>query len=215
VDERALDDLRALAERDRALEEQGAALRAADAEVARIRRRAEEIAAFFSLYGDEEARRRDELRAAEQELAERRGELAEAEAEAARAPDEEQRELAEKAVGRARDHVSVAGARVDRASAAATELETGAAAFQAELPELDHAARGVQGARVPAGDLVAWASHAHAELFVALGQLDLQRERLIREANELASALTGEATYGSTAAQALARAERLRSPRSA
>lgn len=215
MDERALEDLRGLAERDRALEEQGAALRAADAEVARIRARAEEIAAFFSVYAVEEARRGDELRAAEQELAERRAELAAAEAEAARVADEEQRELAEKAVGRARDHVSVAGARVDRASAAAVGLEAEAAAFHAELPELDRKARALEGVPHPAGDLAGWASHAHAELFVALGQIDLQRERLIREANELASALTGEATYGSTTAQALERAERLRSPRSA
>jgi hypothetical protein len=40
--------------------------------------------------------------------------------------------------------------------------------------------------------------------------VDMQRERLIREANELASMLTGEATYGSTAAQALHAAESAR-----
>ena len=49
--------------------------------------------------------------------------------------------------------------------------------------------------------LVEWASHAHAELFVAAGQLDAQRERVIREANELATALLGEPTYGSTLEQ--------------
>ena len=55
--------------------------------------------------------------------------------------------------------------------------------------------------------LVEWASHAHAELFVAAGQIDVQRERVIREANELASMLLGEPTYGATVAQALARVE--------
>jgi hypothetical protein len=50
-------------------------------------------------------------------------------------------------------------------------------------------------------DLVEWSSHAHAELFVAAGQLDAQRERVIREANELATMLLGEPTYGSTVGQ--------------
>jgi len=55
----------------------------------------------------------------------------------------------------------------------------------------------------PAGvrELVEWASHAHAELFVAAGQLDAQRDRVIREANELATMLLGEPTYGSSVAQ--------------
>jgi len=210
VDERALEDLRGLAAQDRALEHQGTELRAADAEVARIRGRAEEIAAFFSGFAEEEAGRAGELRAAEEELAGRRDELAAAEAEAARA-DGEQREAAEKAVARARDHVAVAESRVARAKAAAAELEARAAAFEAELPVLDRQARGLQGLPEATGDLVAWASHAHAELFVAAGQIDLQRERVIREANELASALTGEPTYGSTVAQALERVERLTS----
>ena len=50
-------------------------------------------------------------------------------------------------------------------------------------------------------ELVEWASHAHAELFVAVRQLASERERLIREANELATSLLGEPTYGSTVAQ--------------
>jgi hypothetical protein len=58
-------------------------------------------------------------------------------------------------------------------------------------------------------DLVAWASRAHAELFVAAGQIAAQRERVIREANELASMLLGEPTYGSTVEQALARVTRV------
>ena len=55
--------------------------------------------------------------------------------------------------------------------------------------------------------LIDWSSHAHAELFVATRQLDAQRERIIREANELATMLLGESTYGSTTAQILARVE--------
>jgi hypothetical protein len=50
-------------------------------------------------------------------------------------------------------------------------------------------------------ELAEWASRAHAELFVAAGQLDAQRDRVIREANELATMLLGEPTYGATVAQ--------------
>jgi hypothetical protein len=77
------------------------------------------------------------------------------------------------------------------------------------LAQLFERARRIDDAPPPAdaSELVAWASHAHAELFVAARQIDAQRERVIREANELASSLLGEATYGATPAQALARAE--------
>jgi hypothetical protein len=55
--------------------------------------------------------------------------------------------------------------------------------------------------------LVEWASRAHAELFVGARQIDAQRERVIREANELASMVLGEPTYGSSVSQALSRVE--------
>jgi hypothetical protein len=61
--------------------------------------------------------------------------------------------------------------------------------------------------------LVEWASRAHAALFVASGSVDTQRERVIREANELATAILGEPTYGSTVAQARARVESARADR--
>ena len=207
MQERALDDLRVLADRDGRLEEESARLRALDGEVAAIRRRAEEIAAFFALYAAEERRLGEETGLARAELERRREELAAAEAELSGAQDEEGRAHAERAVDRARDHVGVAETRVARAIEAERTLEAEEAAGQRELPELEERARAVAGVPEPAADLAEWASRAHAELFVAARQIDGQRERLIREANELASALLGEATYGSTAAQALARAE--------
>jgi len=207
MDERALADLRALAERDEDLARQAARLHELDAEVAAIRHRAGAIATFFRMYGAEEAQRRSETAAADAELSQRRDELTSAEEAFGRAPDEVARAHAERSVERARDHVVVAEARVARAKAAETELEGEAAAAQSELPTLDARARAVEGVPAPAGDLDEWASRAHAALFVAAGQLDGQRERVIREANELASMLLGEATFGSTATQALARAE--------
>jgi chromosome segregation ATPase len=210
VDERALEELRRLARRDRELEAEAASLRTLDAEVAAVRRSAEAITAFFSTYEAEEERRAADLQEARDELAQRQDELQQAERDAAAARDEAAREHAEKAVVRARDHVAVAEARLARAGAARDELEAAAAARPAELAALDARAHAVASVQPPAGDLSEWASRAHAELFVAVGQVDMQRERLIREANELASMLTGEATYGSTAAQALHAAESAR-----
>ena len=208
MDDRALDELRALALEDRALEDRAQELRRFDAQVRAIRERAEAIAAFFAGLRGEEVRRAEEVRAADAELSVRRTELERAESEAAAAHDEVAREHAAKAVVRARDHVEVATARVARAGVARDELEVQAASFPAELVALDGRARAVAEVAAPAGDLVEWASRAHAELFVALGQVDALRERVIREANELATMLTAEPTYGSTVAQALQRAER-------
>ena len=105
--------------------------------------------------------------------------------------------------------MAVAQARLDRARAAVSEIDHEAAAVPTELSQLHERAEQLPGIAAPgdANSLVGWASHAHAELFVALGQITTQRERVIREANELASMLLGEPTYGATVAQALARVD--------
>jgi DNA repair exonuclease SbcCD ATPase subunit len=209
VDDRARSELRHLSARDAELSEHSAELRRLDEEVAAIRARAEMVDAFLSAYPEETARRASELRAAGQDLEHRRRELQDAEHAVSSADGDEAREHAERARIRAVDHVAVAQARVDRAQAAVSQIERDAAAVPAELPELLERAAGLPGLAPPADaqSLVGWASHAHAELFVALGQTDTQRERVIREANELASMLLGEETYGATVAQALARVD--------
>ena len=79
-----------------------------------------------------------------------------------------------------------------------------AAALPHELERLEaRAGRAGAGAR----GLVEWAAQEHADVFVELGQVSLRRERVIREANELATMLLGEPTFGSTAAQVRARVE--------
>ena len=203
-----MDDLRGLAERDAVLAEETERLQALDAQVATLRARAEAIDAFFAAYPEEERRRRAEVEAAEAELARRRAELADAERELAAAHDDAARERARHAVSRANDHIAVAAATVERAAAAAAELERDASTLPEELPLLEARARAVAEAveHVPRPGhgvraLVEWASHAHAELFVATRQIAAERERLIREANELATSLLGEPTYGSTVAQ--------------
>jgi chromosome segregation ATPase len=208
VDERAVDELRRLAALDAELSARASAVRELDGRVAALRARAEAIDAFFTAYPEEEPRLRGELNEAQDELVRREEELAGAERRLAEAHDEEERIHTEHAVTRALDHVAVAAGRIERARSSYDELERDAAALPRELTELEARARAVSGV-APLGDsLVEWASHAHAELFVAAGQIDVQRERVIREANELASMLLGEPTYGATIAQALSRVER-------
>jgi chromosome segregation ATPase len=214
VDDRALNDLRQLALRDAEFADQAVRLRELDAEVAEIRTAAETVDRFFAGYPAEDTARRDALREAEAELARRRDELRDAESTLAQARDDDARAHARYAIDRAHDHVAVAESGLARAREAHGELEREAAALPERVPALEERAAAIASEvpDVPASGkgpraLIDWASHAHAELFVAAGHIDTQRERMIREANELASMLTGEPTYGSTTAQALARAE--------
>jgi DNA repair exonuclease SbcCD ATPase subunit len=204
VDRRALSELRDLAGHDAELTAEADELRRRDDDVAAIRVRAEAIDAFFSSYANQEARHGSAIAAARADLAHRLEELALADAVLARARDEDARIHAQHAVDRAHDHRAVAESTLQRAEGELAELERKAAALPHELAELERrAGGGVAGAR----GLIGWASHTHAELFVAAGQIATSRERLIREADELASMLLGEPTYGATIAQALARVE--------
>lgn len=214
MDDRALNELRALAARDVELAERRAEIAARDAEVASIRSRAEEIERALAAHPEEQRRRESELDEARDELERRRGELAHAERVLEEAQAEDERELARRAVDRALDHIAVTQSRVDRAEAARAELEREAVDLPQELQQLERRARALPGAPQLAGGLVDWASRAHAEAFVAGRQIDAERERIIREANELASLLLGEPTHGATPAQALTRVEGLTSARS-
>ncbi len=207
VDERAVNELRRLAALDAELAESASALRELDGRVTAIRGRTGAIDAFFAAYPEEKAHRAAELKDAEDELSRRRDELAEAQRTLAEAREDEARIHAEHAVARALDHIAVAENRLARARSSYDELERDAAALPRELEELEAGARAIPDVSPFGGSLVDWASHAHAELFVAAGQVDVQRERVLREANELASMLLGEPTYGATVAQALARVE--------
>ena len=205
VDSRAIDELRALAARDRELEQGASSLRSLDASVAEIRVRAEAISTFFAGHAEEDDRLRRAEALADAALEQRRAELAEARAELERAKSDEERTRAEQGLRRAADHVELAERALDAVRAERRAFEETAEQLTRELPELEGRARGMGAAD---GDLVEWASRTHAELFVALGQLDAQRERVIREANELATSILGEPTFGSTPAQALERVER-------
>ena len=215
MDARALAELDHLVDRDEALAASAAQLLELEATVDRIRARAEAIDRFFAAYPAEEARLASMIESAAGGLERRRDELTAAEAELAAAHAEDDRERAEKAVARAVDHLALAESALLRARSEHEALERDAAALPAELTTLEAETRHLTAqAQLPelppvAGprSLAEWASQAHAGLFVALSQIDTQRERIIREANELASMLLGEPTYGSTVAQALQRVQ--------
>jgi hypothetical protein len=188
-----------------------------DLRVTAIRRRTEAVTAALEAFPDELER----LRAAAEEAA---YELEQRQAHAERAGeglddpgDDESRQRAERAAARERERLDAAVRKFERSVAAVEQLEGDTAELPGELAELDRQARRLADATLElgtpepgAGGLIAWASHAHAELFVEIGQLDRQRDNAIREANELATMLLGEPTYGSTVAQAVDRVERSR-----
>jgi chromosome segregation ATPase len=212
-----VDELRALVllEREEAIESER--LHRLDAEVAELRGRFEAIASFFAVERDEDERLRLAEEAARAEVDDREAEIGAAENELARARNDTERALAEQRVTRARDHLEVAAHAAERAAENRAAFEREGAKLTDELPRLEQRARElsneIPGGTPPEdGDLTDWASRARAALFVATSQVDAQRERAVREANELASTLVGESTHGSTPEQALARVESLSPP---
>jgi hypothetical protein len=214
VEDRAVRELRALEREDAGLALEMDALGTMLAVVEHVRERGEAIEAFFAGYAERESALRTGVAGAEEELAAQRASLAAAEQAVSATDDERDRELAGLAVARAADHVAVAVQALERARASTAAFERDAAALPRELDLLGAEAQRVaaiaQGVRRPGDglqELDAWASHARAELFVTLSQLATRRERVIREANELATSVLGEPTFGSTVAQALRRVE--------
>lgn len=214
MDERAVGELKELERREAELAAAARTLRELDGEIASVRVRAEEIDAFFAGYPETEGRRREAVAAAESELAERERELDEARRSLERTRDAEARATAERVVDRARDHVSVAAERVARAAAVREDLEREAESLPEELPGLTERAEAITGgldeveAPEPAPRaLIDWAGRAHASLFVTLAQVETQRDRLFREASELATMMLGEPAFGATPGQIRARVE--------
>lgn len=203
-----LAELQALARRDAGLRAESDRLHAVGATVLALRTRVETLVAFLDELPDRRARVDAEVAKAHDDVERRRRELQEAETELERASAEEDRRLAAHARERAADHVAVARAAADRAAAARDELAREAAEAPHELATLHAEAGRLSDVPAPPDDpteLVDWSSRAHASLFVAAGTIDQQRDRLVREANELGSMLLGEPTYGSTVEQVAAR----------
>ena len=69
-----------------------------------------------------------------------------------------------------------------------TELESAPRVAHPEPP-----APGIEG-------VLEWAARAHAAVFVARSGLETERERVVREANELAASVLGEPLYATSVA---------------
>jgi chromosome segregation ATPase len=142
----------------------------------------------------------------ERELGERELARDTAERELERAGEKEQ-SAARRAAVRARDAVSVTKRELEQASARLRTLEVEAKAAIEELARLRREsvklttgirdAPAISRGTVPdpgglAEDLVEWASRARAALLLSRSGLETQRERVVREAYELAAVTLGE-----------------------
>jgi chromosome segregation ATPase len=183
---------------------------ALDADVAATGARAAELDRFLAELPAERSRLDDAAREAEQECQERRAELESAERELADAEQKgkgERLAAARRAVVRIQDALSSAERRLGRVLEAQSGLERRAREAGAETPELLAQSRALAARirRVPrisphAGDepadalsaVVQWAAGVHAALFVVRSALESERERVVREANELGASALGE-----------------------
>lgn len=163
---------------------------------------------------------------AELELAERRAAVGPAEerlAEAERRQEAEELAAARRAATRARDAVSASSARLERAEQARAALEREAQAADEDVPRLEASARELAlalealprvsraSAEQPRPGLrgtIAWAAKARAALFVVRGGLDAERERLVRQANELGASVLGDTAAATSVALVRERLER-------
>jgi hypothetical protein len=203
------DVLEALTRLEHADEEIGAALADLDrlaGELDSIRATTAELQAFEERLPSERERLGAELDRARAEALAARAALGEAE-EAVRTAEPERTREAEHFLVRARDRVSVAERRGAEADSRREELEHEVRERTTQGDELHARARrlAVQLGSRPqvAGDagrepaagldgLQAWAEVGRAALFVARSQLALQREGLIRQANEIGALALGE-----------------------
>jgi hypothetical protein len=161
---------------------------------------------FLAALPNERARLATALADAGAELARREAELAAAEQELAQAKPGEAEAEARRSVTRARDAASSARKRVARVEDERDALEREAEAAEARVPRLT--ARAEELARrlestpraspVPAADPPEWTARARASLFVAAGSLETERERVVREANELAAAVLGDGSVATS-----------------
>ena len=95
--------------------------------------------------------------------------------------------------------------------AAIPALEEEARALSRRLAEVPRISRtGLEPPEPGLAGVDEWASRVAAALLVVRSGLDTERERLIREANELAASVLGDQDVGTSVALARARLERAR-----
>jgi hypothetical protein len=217
---------RELEERDERLAASIAEVGELQHETASVRERAATLEEFLAGLPEKRAAAADAVRAAEGEEEERRRAHAETEAELERVEgsrDDERVAGARRAELRARDALAGARRKLERAGEEREELERAAAAAAAEAPAVEARASALAErlARVPRishasteapapglAGAIAWSERARAALFVVRGGLDAERERVVREANELAASALGDPVAATSVAGVRRRIER-------
>jgi len=205
-----------LEQRDATVAVRIGALAELSAEVELIRARAAEIGSLLEALPAERAHLDDADAEAVRDRELARAGLAEAEATLERARREDARDTARRAVTLAAAAVQAGAERrvrlierratleqeAERLGAEAVDLERRAAAAAASLEESSRVSS-IAAPEPGLSGIVDWGSRAHAAVVVARGGLESERERIVREANELAASVLGEPLY--TASVALVR----------
>lgn len=202
ADARHVQFARELAARDELIAADLATLRALQADVEELRAHAAAAERFRAAYPGEQARLQDAVAAALSDLHAREAEAAAAEAELARAKNAEAQAAARRAVTRTANAAGSARKKLARLEHDRDALEADAERHEADGPRLarrqaELAARLEAAPRTSAPEPGAespleWTSRARAALFVAAGSLESDRERVVREANELAAFTLGD-----------------------
>lgn len=225
MDERTVAFARELERRDADLATAIHEVVALEGEAEALGREADELGERLRrLPGEQEAAASVAARARE-ELDRRRErlELSERELQNARAGGPEREDAVRRALERAGEAVALAEERVNRADAEVSRLRTAAGEAQADLRRLEQRARLVagrvgtvprlskEGGGEPSPGLdgaVEWSSRARAALWIVRTGLETERERVVREANELGASALGEPLAATSVARVRERLER-------
>lgn len=212
-----------LEQRDAALAAQLALLQGLGDEIDALRARALELEGLFARLPDDRAHLDEARRGAERDAETARAALAEAERALERTRGEDARTTAERHRAHAATDLRTTEERAERLATRQAALEQEAEQAQAEARDLEPRAVGLAQRLAEApraspteapgqglAELAEWGSRAHAAVLVARSGLETERERVVREANELAAAVLGEPLYATSVATVRERlAERL------
>ena len=226
ADRGAIELARRLEQDDERLAGALASLAELQRDVVAVRERAGVLAGLIAAAPGRRAAAEIAVDEAQRELERRRDEAARAEtelAQAERSRDERRLASARRGLERAADSVSAGERRLERATGARAAVEREVAEARASIPALeDEAGRlslrlaeiprvsrtGLEPAGPGLDGIDEWASRVAAALLVVRSGLDTERERLIREANELAASVLGDEGLGTSVALVRARLER-------
>ena len=202
-----------LEQRDETAAARLATLAALDRSVDDIRAQAERVSVFNERLPADRSHLEQALVDAETDLSSARDALVGANEAVARARSDDARTTARRHEAHAASDLHTSEERRNRLAGRQESLEREAVEADSESASLFAEALALSGAletapRVarpaPPGphleEILEWTARAHAALFVARSGLETERERVVREANELAASVLGEPLYATSVA---------------